>query len=160
MENQFHFGTVVVPPDLQDAMWTAHEKIAEKQSHVERLRAGKRDIEAEIAAAHRALDEAKKSHINGFAEIAQGATSLPDTAKKAKAKIAEIGGPFPQQGKNPDRFLAFWGSFSADRARMKSRYSVSGMKPQSGVIVCRLPASRCPRRPFPMMGLALSISTS
>lgn len=89
---KINLGPVEVPTELQDNMLAAHQKLAEKRAHIGRIKAGKSDMEREIAEARQELDAAKKSHISGFAGFAEGATKLPAEAKNAKVKIAEIGG--------------------------------------------------------------------
>ncbi len=90
--SQYHFAPVVVPQELRDDLWAAHEAMKGKQAHIGRLKQGRKDIDAEIAAARIDLDAVKKSHLDSFESFASDAVSLPAEAKKAKAKIAEIGG--------------------------------------------------------------------
>lgn len=92
MDKQFHFGASEIPQELHEALWAAHDAMIEKKAHIGRLKAGQVDIENEIKAARDELAEAKKSHVAGFAKISEGASAIPADAKKAKSKIAEIGG--------------------------------------------------------------------
>lgn len=90
MDKQFDFGAIEIPPALHDEVWRSYEALKAKKGHIERLKEGKLDIEQDIKAARAELDIAKKSHVAGFAEIADGATSISGEAKDAKTKIAEV----------------------------------------------------------------------